>query len=53
MHTGIVYGMNSLVSGELTWINKPHDAFVGLLGKLLCSSKLFTMIELKLAGLLD
>ena len=45
--------MNSSVSEELTWINKPHDAFASSQSKLLCASKVFTMTELKLAGLLD
>ena len=45
--------MNSSVSEELTWVNKPHDAFSSSQGQLLYASKVFTMTELKLAGLLD
>ncbi len=44
--------MRSPVSEELTWINKPHDAFSSPQSKLLCASRVFTMNELKLAGLL-
>jgi len=45
--------MRSSVSEELTWVNKPHDAFASPQSKLLCASRVFTMNELKLAGLLD
>ena len=45
--------MKSPVSEELAWINKPHDAFASPQSKLLCASRVFSMAELKLAGLLD
>jgi hypothetical protein len=45
--------MNSTVSEELTWVNSPHDAFGSPKSKILCASRVFTMNELKLAGLLD
>jgi hypothetical protein len=45
--------MKSSVSEELTWVNKPHDAFSSPQSKLLCASRVFTMNELKLAGLLE
>ena len=45
--------MKSSVSEELTWISRPHGAFTSSQSKLLCASRVFTMTELKLAGLLD
>jgi len=45
--------MRSSVSEEMAWVNKPHDAFMSAQSKLLCASRVFTLQELKLAGLLD
>ena len=45
--------MRSTVSEELNWVNKPHTAFSSPQSKVLCASRVFTMNELELAGLLD
>lgn len=45
--------MRSSASEELTWVNKTHDAFGSPQSKILCASRVFTMNELKLAGLLE
>lgn len=45
--------INSSSSEELSWVNKSHEAFNSPQSKILCASKVFTMSELKLAGLLE
>ncbi len=45
--------VKSSISEELTWVNQPHNAFKSPHTKLLCASLVFTMSELKLAGLLE
>ncbi|MBS3951488.1 MAG: hypothetical protein Q8K07_14575 [Methylicorpusculum sp.] len=45
--------MKSSVSEELSWVKQPHGAFKSAQSKLLCASRVFTMTELKLAGLLE
>jgi hypothetical protein len=45
--------MRSTASEELAGVSKPHTAFESPQSKLLCASRVFTMNELKLAGLLD
>lgn len=45
--------MKSSVSEELSWIKQPHGAFKSAQSKLLCASRVFTMTELQLAGLLE
>ena len=45
--------IKSSVSEEINWVNKPHNAFSSPQSKILCASRVFTMNELKLAGLLD
>ncbi|MEC4749846.1 hypothetical protein [Methylomicrobium sp. Wu6] len=45
--------MKSSVSEELSWVKQPHGAFESAQSKLLCASRVFTMTELKLAGLLE
>ena len=45
--------VGSSSSDELAWVNKPHAAFESPQSKILCASRVFTMNELELAGLLD
>jgi len=45
--------VKSSVSEELSWVKQPHGAFESAQSKLLCASRVFTMTELKLAGLLE
>lgn len=44
--------VNASMSEELSWVEKPQAAFNSPAAKLLCASRVFTMKELKLAGLL-
>jgi hypothetical protein len=44
--------VNSSMSEELNWIEKPQAAFKSPVAKVLCASRVFTMSELKLAGLI-
>ena len=50
---GYLDGIVETSSDELAWVNKPHAAFGSPQSKILCASRVFTMNELKLAGLLD
>jgi len=45
--------INSPQNNELIWVDEPHVAFKSSQSKLLCASRVFTLIELRLAGLLD
>lgn len=45
--------MKSPVSEELSWVKQRHAAFESAQSKLVCASRVFTMTELKLAGLLE
>lgn len=45
--------VKSTTSEELTWVKQPHSAFSSAQSELLCASRVFTMNELKLAGLLE
>jgi len=45
--------MRSSASEELNWVKQPHSAFTSHQSLLLCAARVFTMTELKLAGLVD
>jgi len=45
--------INSPASEELVWFDKSHEAFNSHQSKILVASRVFTMRELKLAGLLE
>ncbi len=45
--------IRSSLSEELNWVNKPHEGFASPKSKVLCASRVFTINELSLAGLLD
>ena len=45
--------MRSKKSEALAWVREPHAAFASQHSKLLCASRVFTLAELKLAGLLE
>lgn len=45
--------INSSVGEELTWVKKEHRAFGSPQSKLLCASKVFTINEMIMAGLME
>jgi hypothetical protein len=45
--------INSPIGEELTWVKEAHNAFTSPQSKLICASKIFTMNEMILAGLME